>query len=306
VVQRGPSEEDLTMERGLVYLGALTPIAETNAQGEITRHFAYAGEGHTPSLMVEQGEFTYRIITDHLGSPRYVVRVDEVEVGGAIAQCLEYDPWGKVLDYSHAGFQPFGFAGGLYDHVTGLVRFGARDYDPETGRWMAKDPILFGGGDVNLYGYVMGDPVNWGDPSGYRPLMPHEAQMFTKLFGPDYLWSLIDLQQLPLSDERIGYADGNTVFIRQDHYDVCNGQATSSKGNALLAHELAHAMQYQRDFLFWLRSIHNWFSMRVGGRGSAYYRYSDAFQNYEAEANFYFDTAMMGYDGYESPDWQVQ
>jgi len=88
VVQRGPSEEDLTMERGLVYLGALTPIAETNAQGEITRHFAYAGEGHTPSLMVEQGEFTYRIITDHLGSPRYVVRSDDVEkeVEDAIAQ----------------------------------------------------------------------------------------------------------------------------------------------------------------------------------------------------------------------------
>jgi len=71
-----------------------------------------------------------------------------------------------VLDYSNAGFQPFGFAGGLYDHVTGLVRFGARDYDPETGRWMAKDPILFGGGDVNLYGYVMGDPINYFDKTG--------------------------------------------------------------------------------------------------------------------------------------------
>jgi len=32
------------------------------------------------------------------------------------------------------GFQPFGFAGGLYDRDTNLVRFGARDYDPETGR----------------------------------------------------------------------------------------------------------------------------------------------------------------------------
>lgn len=32
------------------------------------------------------------------------------------------------------GFQPFGFAGGLYDRDTRLVPFGARDYDPETGR----------------------------------------------------------------------------------------------------------------------------------------------------------------------------
>ena len=46
------------------------------------------------------------------------------------------------------------------------MRFGARDYDPETGRRTAKDPIGFGGGDSNLYGYVVGDPVNLVDPSG--------------------------------------------------------------------------------------------------------------------------------------------
>ena len=61
---------------------------------------------------------------------------------------------------------PFGFAGGLYDQDTNLVHFGARDYDPEVGRWITKDPIGFGGGDTNLYGYVAGDPVNFVDPSG--------------------------------------------------------------------------------------------------------------------------------------------
>ena len=64
------------------------------------------------------------------------------------------------------GFQPFGFAGGLYDRDTGLVRFGARDYDPQLGRWTSKDTIGFGGGDTNLYGYVVGDPVNAMDPLG--------------------------------------------------------------------------------------------------------------------------------------------
>lgn len=44
------------------------------------------------------------------------------------------------------GFQPFGFAGGLYDRDTGLTRFGARDYDPQTGRWTAKDSIGLAGG----------------------------------------------------------------------------------------------------------------------------------------------------------------
>jgi uncharacterized protein RhaS with RHS repeats len=46
------------------------------------------------------------------------------------------------------------------------VRFGYRDYDPDTGRWTAKDPIFFDGGDTDLYGYVQNDPVNFVDPAG--------------------------------------------------------------------------------------------------------------------------------------------
>jgi len=70
-----------------------------------------------------------------------------------------------LLDTS-PGFQPFGFAGGLYDQHTGLTRFGARDYNPLTGRWTAKDPIGLDGGDTNIFGYVLNDPVNLVDPWG--------------------------------------------------------------------------------------------------------------------------------------------
>ena len=45
----------------------------------------------------------------------------------------------ECLNDTNPGFQPFGFAGGLYDPDTGLVRFGARDYDAETGRWTSKE-----------------------------------------------------------------------------------------------------------------------------------------------------------------------
>ncbi len=64
------------------------------------------------------------------------------------------------------GFQPFGFAGCLYDTDTKLCHFGAREYDGSIGRWLMKDPILFGGGDTNLYGYVLQDPINFIDPEG--------------------------------------------------------------------------------------------------------------------------------------------
>ena len=44
--------------------------------------------------------------------------------------------------------------------------FGHRDYDPDIGRWTAKDPIFFAGGDTDLYGYVLNDPINEVDPFG--------------------------------------------------------------------------------------------------------------------------------------------
>ena len=51
------------------------------------------------------------------------------------------------------------------------MRFGARDYDPRLGRWTAKDPLLFGGGDSNLYAYVAGDPINRVDLDGRNPIV---------------------------------------------------------------------------------------------------------------------------------------
>lgn len=47
-----------------------------------------------------------------------------------------------------------------------------RHYDPETGRWTSKDPILFDGGDTNLYGYVLNDPINFVDDQGLQRKPP--------------------------------------------------------------------------------------------------------------------------------------
>jgi RHS repeat-associated protein len=67
---------------------------------------------------------------------------------------LGYDEFGKVLNNTNESFQPFTYAGGLYDVQTGLIRFGARDYDAMIGRWTAKDPIGFMGKNINLYIYI--------------------------------------------------------------------------------------------------------------------------------------------------------
>ena len=67
-------------------------------------------------------------------------------------------------------FPPIGFAGGLTDPDTGLVRFGWRDYDPTVGRFTAPDPLGDTGGDHDLYDYCVDDPVGLCDPEGLIPL----------------------------------------------------------------------------------------------------------------------------------------
>jgi RHS repeat-associated protein len=136
-------------------------VAELKPDGGIRSVFVYADKPNVPSALLRDGK-TYHIVSDHLGSVRLVVDPET----GDIQQRMDYDAWGRVTHDSNPGFQPFGFAGGLYDPETGLTRFGARDYDAETGRWTAKDPILFEGGDTSLYGYVLQDPINWIDPEG--------------------------------------------------------------------------------------------------------------------------------------------
>jgi RHS repeat-associated protein len=124
---------------------------------------------NVPEYMVRDGQ-RYRLITDNLGSVRLVVNT----ATGEVVQQVEYDAYGRVTRNSSPGFQPFGFGGGLIDDATGLTRFGARDYDAESGRWTAKDPIGFAGGDANVYVYAQDDPVNLSDPSGLTVICVYE------------------------------------------------------------------------------------------------------------------------------------
>lgn len=133
---------DGQLVQGLLYKDQLNPIAQLDGSGNLESLFVYGDKGHVPSYIERDGK-TYRVISDHLGSPRIVIDSQS----GEILQRMDYDVWGRVIQDTNPGLQPFGFAGGLYDPQTGLVRFGARDYDALTGRWTGKDPIGFAGGD---------------------------------------------------------------------------------------------------------------------------------------------------------------
>ncbi len=165
--------------QGFLYQDKLRPAAELDGAGNVARVFVYSLRAGAPDYLIQGGN-TFRIVSDHLGSPRLVVNA----ATGQVVQQLDYDAFGNVLRDTNPGFQPFGFAGGLYDRDTRLLRFGARDYDPEIGRWTAKDPLRFRGGDTNLYAYVLNDPINLTDPTGHgwiRTVISHIAELFGKV-----------------------------------------------------------------------------------------------------------------------------
>ena len=151
------------LTKGYLYDGQLRIVAELDGANNVTARYVYGTRPNVPEWL-EKGGGMYRIITDHLGSPRLVVNA----TSGAIVQRMDYDSWGNITTDTSPGFTPFGYAGGLHDQDTKLTRFGARDYDARTGRWTAKDPIGFRGGDSNVYVYSLNQPTNIIDPFGLR------------------------------------------------------------------------------------------------------------------------------------------
>jgi RHS repeat-associated protein len=152
-----------TLVQQWLYKDQLKPIAELDGNGNLVARFVYGAKANVPDYII-RGTQTYRIVSDHLGSPVLAVNIDDEADAPFTAS---YTAFGEVPG-TGLDWMPFGFAGGIYDTDTGLVRFGARDYDAETGRWTAKDPTRFNGG-VGLYSYMTGNPIDFADAHGMAP-----------------------------------------------------------------------------------------------------------------------------------------
>ncbi|MGL1863642.1 MAG: RHS repeat-associated core domain-containing protein [Pseudodesulfovibrio sp.] len=129
--------------------------------GDVVTLYAYAPDYRLPH-MATVNNVQYTLHYDQVGSLKAVVSET-----GNVVKTVQYGPFGDILWDSSPGLRvPLGFAGGLYAPHTNLTRFGWRDYDPDTGRWTAQDPIGDAGGDEDWYGYCLDDPMNGVDPMG--------------------------------------------------------------------------------------------------------------------------------------------
>jgi RHS repeat-associated protein len=83
---------------------------------------------------------------------------------GGGSQLQRFDAWGNKTQSAGANIPQYGYTGREPD-ATGLVYYRARYYDPSIGRFVSRDPIGLDGG-INLYAYVLNNPVNYTDPTG--------------------------------------------------------------------------------------------------------------------------------------------
>jgi RHS repeat-associated protein len=105
----------------------------------------------------------YFYTRDHLGSVRELV-----DGSGTIQARYDYDPYGRVTLIQGTNLADFQYAG-YYEHQpSGLNLTNYRAYDPNTGKWINRDPLAELGG-VNLYGYCANDPINQIDVFGLTP-----------------------------------------------------------------------------------------------------------------------------------------
>ncbi|WP_217709468.1 RHS repeat-associated core domain-containing protein, partial [Burkholderia cepacia] len=96
-----------------------------------------------------------------------------------IAWSAEYRAWGVAQEAIRKAAgkvsiaNPIRFQGQYHDHETGLHYNRYRSYDPNSGRFVSKDPIGLQGG-LNLHAYAP-NPTEWVDPLGLWPGQPRET-----------------------------------------------------------------------------------------------------------------------------------
>jgi RHS repeat-associated protein len=101
--------------------------------------------------------------TDALGS--VVAATNEA---GAVLWRKDYAPFGEQIDAT-PDTEKLSYTGKSHDDATGLANFGARNFDPEIGRFLSVDPVGFVEDNpmsFNRYLYVNNNPYKYVDPDG--------------------------------------------------------------------------------------------------------------------------------------------
>ncbi|MCG8557809.1 MAG: RHS repeat-associated core domain-containing protein, partial [Proteobacteria bacterium] len=148
---------------------------EEQAGGETSAHFVlHNGSRAVAELVYKQNAQSLAVVAlhdDHLGS---VVASNDSDTSSD-AQRREFAPFGgfRVDQNASDPNRPktrLGYTGHEHFNKLGLVNMKGRIYDAHMGRFLQPDPFVPEPGNSqswNRYSYVVNNPLNWTDPTGF-------------------------------------------------------------------------------------------------------------------------------------------
>jgi len=156
-------------------------IAELDATGTLSRAYGWEPDSAYGTNPLWQAEIQgaswhfHFLHPDQLGTPQLAT-----DAQGNITWQATSEAFGRTFPApTNAITMNLRFPGQYFDQELGLHYNYFRDYDPEVGRYVERDPMGLAGG-VNLYGYVEGNPIGAIDPQGLL--------LLCQINCPDYVW----------------------------------------------------------------------------------------------------------------------
>ncbi len=229
---------------------------------------------HLPALA---GEITF-YVNDLTGSP-----IAAMSEKGQVTWRENFKPYGeRIGNDANAAEENIWFTARHQDADTGLIYMGARYYDPKLGRFLSTDPVRFSENNLqsfNRYAYANNNPFKYIDPDGRKIKFANGSSALfietTNLYldtlrqtaTGSALYSQLEdskhvfiLQEAKISSARPhtqigaqtkGLGSGGVIEFNSNEYP----SVQTSKGPELalpefvLAHELAHASEFERGKL---------------------------------------------------------
>ena len=135
-------------------------LAVFDENGGLVNRYLQGPAGQALAQETAGGTVTW-MLGDHQGSVRDVAANTGSLVSGSH---VAYGSFGQATSGTVGRF---GFQGMMWDADSGMYHAQAREYDPQTGRFISQDPSGFSGGqDANLYRFVFNSPLTYTDPTG--------------------------------------------------------------------------------------------------------------------------------------------
>ncbi|WP_207689603.1 RHS repeat domain-containing protein [Desulfonema limicola] len=160
--------------------------------------------------------------SDHLGGSNGVT-----DAAGSLTERTRYYPYGDIRE---GGNERYTYTGKELDKASNSYYFEARQYSAGFRHFTQPDtikPNLFNPQNLNLYSYVLNNPLKFIDPSGHHQ-KEHKDVVFDKSISISG-----DKLEANYLKKHIKDLDGKELRIKSEHYDLDNRLGFDSRDKAI-------------------------------------------------------------------------